>query len=69
MENQLKDPTKVSKRTKTDFGEGVELPAEFECCFCSTDVSQFYDISYLLFYFWLSLIKKSKNPSIQPSLF
>lgn len=37
MENQIKDP-KAPKRMKTELGD-VEVPAEFECCFCSTDVS------------------------------
>ncbi|KAG5678021.1 hypothetical protein PVAND_007729 [Polypedilum vanderplanki] len=34
MENQLKDP-KVSRRVKTD----IEIPSEFECCFCSSDAA------------------------------
>lgn len=48
MENQIKDPSKLSKRTKADFGD-VELPAEFECCFCSSDVSEFFFLQKFYF--------------------
>lgn len=34
MENQFKD-AKVVKKEKPE----IELPSEFECCFCSSDVS------------------------------
>lgn len=33
MENQFKNPEE--KKEKVD----LELPSEFECCFCSSDVS------------------------------
>jgi hypothetical protein len=33
MENQFKEPKKPKEKPET------ELPSEFECCFCSSDVS------------------------------
>lgn len=57
MENQIKDP-KAPKRMKTELGD-VEVPAEFECCFCSTDVSLSKENFFIpfSFYLWLSLMK------------
>lgn len=45
MENQFKNPEE--KKEKVD----LELPSEFECCFCSSDVSfssTIYNLSFLL---------------------
>ena len=46
MENQFKNPEE--KKEKVD----LELPSEFECCFCSSDVSfSFAFYTFMNFYF------------------